>query len=396
MARKARTLAATQVKALATPGVYSDGGGLSLRVHPSGSKNWVVRTTIKGKQTNIGVGGYPEITLLKARNLAESKIKEIKAGKNPVAANREVKRETLRIASIPTFRQAAQDTFNLNKGKWRSERHTEQWLTCLERYAYPVVGDKRVDQITRSEVLEVLRPIWDTVTETAYRVRQRMEAVFGYAIANEWRDSNPADKTVSKALPHSPRQKHHHAALPYADVPAAIRAAHESTADQVTKLAFEFMVLTAARAGEARLADWSEIDLDAATWTIPAHKMKGNRTHRVPLSDRAVTILQEAKAFDQGNGVVFPSSRNGKPLSDMCFTNLLRRLEIAAVPHGFRASFKDFALETFEAFGPLLSEAALAHKLGSTLESTYTRTDLLEQRRPLMQSWGTHVDAKPL
>ena len=396
MARKARTLAATWVKAVVKPGTYPDGGGLSLRVHPSGSKNWVVRTTIKGKQTNIGVGGYPEITLLKARNLAESKIKEIKAGKNPVAANREVKRETLRIASIPTFRQAAQDTFNLNKGKWRSERHTEQWLTCLERYAYPVVGDKRVDQITRSEVLEVLRPIWDTVTETAYRVRQRMEAVFGYAIANEWRDSNPADKTVSKALPHSPRQKHHHAALPYADVPAAIRAAHESTADQVTKLAFEFMVLTAARAGEARLADWSEIDLDAATWTIPAHKMKGNRTHRVPLSDRAVTILQEAKAFDQGNGVVFPSSRNGKPLSDMCFTNLLRRLEIAAVPHGFRASFKDFALETFEAFGPLLSEAALAHKLGSTLESTYTRTDLLEQRRPLMQSWGTHVDAKPL
>ena len=395
MARKARTLAATWVKAVVKPGTYPDGGGLSLRVHPSGSKNWVVRTTIKGKQTNIGVGGYPEITLLKARNLAESKIKEIKAGKNPVAANREVKRETLRIASIPTFRQAAQDTFNLNKGKWRSERHTEQWLTCLERYAYPVVGDKRVDQITRSEVLEVLRPIWDTVTETAYRVRQRMEAVFGYAIANEWRDSNPADKTVSKALPHSPRQKHHHAALPYADVPAAIRAAHESTADQVTKLAFEFMVLTAARAGEARLADWSEIDLDAATWTIPAHKMKGNRTHRVPLSDRAVTILQEAKAFDQGNGVAFPSSRNGKPLSDMCFTNLLRRLEIAAVPHGFRASFKDFALETFEAYGPLLSEAALAHKLGSTLESTYTRTDLLEQRRPLMQSWGIYVDALP-
>ena len=395
MARKARTLAATWVKAVVKPGTYPDGGGLSLRVHPSGSKNWVVRTTIKGKQTNIGVGGYPEITLLKARNLAESKIKEIKAGKNPVAANREVKRETLRIASIPTFRQAAQDTFNLNKGKWRSERHTEQWLTCLERYAYPVVGDKRVDQITRSEVLEVLRPIWDTVTETAYRVRQRMEAVFGYAIANEWRDSNPADKTVSKALPHSPRQKKHHAALPYAEVPGAVRAAHESTADQVTKLAFEFMVLTAARAGEARLADWSEIDLDAATWTIPAHKMKGNRTHRVPLSDRAVTILQEAKAFDQGNGVVFPSSRNGKPLSDMCFTNLLRRLEIAAVPHGFRASFKDFALETFEAYGPLLSEAALAHKLGSTLESTYTRTDLLEQRRPLMQSWGTYVDALP-
>ena len=395
MARKARTLAATWVKAVVKPGTYPDGGGLSLRVHPSGSKNWVVRTTINGKQTNIGVGGYPEITLLKARNLAESKIKEIKAGKNPVAANREVKRETLRIASIPTFRQAAQDTFNLNKGKWRSQRHTEQWLTCLEKYAYPVVGDKRVDQITRSEVLEVLRPIWDTVTETAYRVRQRMEAVFGYAIANEWRDSNPADKTVSKALPHSPRQKHHHAALPYADVPAAIRAAHESTADSITILGFEFMVLTASRAGEARLADWSERDVDAATWTIPAHKMKANRTHRVPLSDRAVTVLQEAKAFDQGHGVVFPSSRNGKPLSDMCFTNLLRRLEIAAVPHGFRASFKDFALETFEAFGPLLSEAALAHKLGSTLESTYTRTDLLEQRRPVMQSWADYLFPLP-
>ena len=395
MARKSKTLAATQVKAMVKPGTYPDGGGLSLRVHPSGSKNWVVRTTINGKQTNIGVGGYPEITLLKARNLAESKIKEIKAGKNPVAANREVKRETLRIASIPTFRQAAQDTFNLNKGKWRSQRHTEQWLTCLERYAYPVIGDKRVDQITRSEVLEVLRPIWDTVTETAQRVRQRMEAVFGYAIANEWRDSNPADKTVSKALPHSPRQKKHHPALPYADVPAAIRAAQGSTADTLTKLAFTFLVLTAARAGEVRGADWSEIDLDAATWTIPAHKMKANRTHRVPLSDRAVTVLQEAKAFDQGNGVVFPSSRNGKPLSDMCFTNLLRRLEIPAVPHGFRASFKDFALETFEAFGPLLSEAALAHKLGSTLESTYTRTDLLEQRRPVMQSWSDFLNPVP-
>ena len=395
MARKARTLAATWVKAVVKPGTYSDGGGLSLRVHPSGSKNWVVRTTINGKQTNIGLGGYPEITLLKARNLAESKIKEIKAGKNPVAANREVKRETLRIASIPTFRQAAQDTFNLNKGKWRSQRHTEQWLTCLEKYAYPVVGDKRVDQITRSEVLEVLRPIWDTVTETANRVRQRMEAVFGYAIANEWRDSNPADKTVSKALPHSPRQKKHHPALPYADVPAAIRAAHESTADQVTILGFEFMVLTAARAGEVRLADWSEIDLSAGVWEIPAHKMKANRTHRVPLSDRAVTVLQEAKAFDQGNGVVFPSSRNGKPLSDMCFTRMLERMGIAAVPHGFRASFKDFALETFEAFGPLLSEAALAHKLGSTLESTYTRTDLLEQRRELMKSWSDFLSPVP-
>ena len=395
MARKRRSLPATWVKAVVKPGTYPDGGGLSLRVHPSGSKNWVVRTTINGKQTNIGVGGYPDVTLLKARNLAESKIKEIKAGKNPVAANREVKRETLRIASIPTFRQAAQDTFNLNKGKWRSQRHTEQWLTCLERYANPVIGEKRVDQITRSEVLEVLRPIWSITTETAMRVRQRMEAVFSYAVANEWRDSNPADKTVSKALPYSPRQKKHHAALPYADVSAAIRAAKESTADQVTKLAFEFLVLTAGRAGEVRNAVWDEIDIDAATWTIPAKKMKGNRTHRVPLSDRAVTILQEAKAFDQGNGVIFPSSRNGKPLSDTCFINLLRRLEVAAVPHGFRASFKDFALETFEAFGPLLSEAALAHKLGSTLESTYTRTDLLEQRRPVMQSWADYLDPLP-
>ena len=395
MARKSKSLAATQVKALATPGVYSDGGGLSLRVHPSGSKNWVVRTTINGKQTNIGLGGYPEITLLKARNLAESKIKEIKAGKNPVAARREVRWEVRRIASIPTFKQAAQDTFSLNKGKWRSERHTEQWLTCLERHAYPVIGDKLVDKITRSEVLEVLRPIWVTTTETAYRVRQRMEAVFGYAIANEWRETNPADKTVAKALPHSPRQKKHHAALPYAEVPGAVRAAQASTADPVTKLAFEFMVLTAARAGEARLADWREIDLDAATWTIPAHKMKANRTHRVPLSDRAVAVLQDAKAFDCGNGVVFPSSRKGGPLSDMCFTNLLRRMEVDAVPHGFRASFKDFALETFEAYGPLLSEAALAHKLGSTLESTYTRTDLLEQRRPLMQSWADYLDPLP-
>ena len=164
-----------------------------------------------------------------------------------------------------------------------------------------------------------------------------------------------------------------------------------STADTVTKLAFEFMVLTAARSGEVRLADWNEIDVEAKTWTIPDHKMKANRIHRVPLADRAIAVLRDAKAFDRGDGVVFPSSRKGGPLSDMAFTNLLRRLDIAAVPHGFRASFKDFALETFEAFGPLLSEAALAHKLGSTLESTYTRTDLLEQRRPLMQAWADHV-----
>ena len=216
--------------------------------------------------------------------------------------------------------------------------------------------------------------------ETATRVRQRMETIFDYATVSGWRTDNPA-AAVSKALPRRPRVKWHHPALPYNEVPAAI---------QQIRLALEFMVLTAARAGEARGATWAEINIGGAIWEVPAERMKARRGHRVPLADRALAILSEVREFSDGDGLIFPNRHTGKPLSNMAFTTLLRRLEIDAVPHGFRSSFKDWTIsETATAWA--VGEAALAHNLGNSVEAAYARTDLFERRRLLMQQWAVYL-----
>ena len=271
----------------------------------------------------------------------------------------------------------------LRRPSWSNDRHAVQWHESLKLHAYPVIGGMAVDKITTADLLEVLEPIWLAKAETAARVKQRIGTILDYAVAKQWRDDNPT-VSISSALPRRTRVKAHHPAIPYTDVPDAVKAIRESTARVATRLALEFMILTAARAGEVRGATWDEIDFDSATWTIPAHRMKARRGHRVPLANRALEILSEARELP-GSTLVF--SRSRKPLTNMAFSMLLRRLNLPCVPHGFRSSFRDWTIaETGTPWA--IGEAALAHALGNSLESAYARTDLFERRRALMDEWA--------
>ena len=381
------TLSAAKVRNLSEPGVYTDGEGLTLRISKTGSKRWVQRITIESKQRTIELGPYPVVGLAEARRVAAEHRRTVMAGGDPIEKRRQEKGEREARAAIPTFREAAATVIKLRRPTWSSDRHAKQWTESLTNHSFPVIGDKRMDTITIADTLAVLTPIWTDLPETSTRVKQRMGKVFDYAIANGWRADNPVNRALDAVLPRRTRLKAHHKALPYAQVPAVLKAVRESTADLATRLSFEFAVLTVARAGEVREADWSEIDWENATWTVPAARMKARREHRVPLSDRAMALLAGARSLGDGIGPIFPSKRSGRPLSDMAFSTLLKRLGVEAVPHGFRSSFRDWVIE--QTSTPwAVGEAALAHNLGNSVESAYARTDVFDRRRVLVQEWA--------
>ena len=386
-ALKHNALTVAKVRTLTKPGAYTDGNGLTLRVDARGGKRWIQRVSIDGKQRNIGLGGWPTVGLAEARETALANLQSIRHGQDPIAKRQRAREETQRPAA-PTFRQAAERVIELRRPTWSSDRHANQWTESLTNHAYPEIGHKSVDEVTPADTLAVLTPIWTEKAETATRVKQRMEVIFDWCIVQGWRSDNPAS-AIARALPRRPRLKQHHPALPYAEVPAAIQKVRDSSAETATKLAFEFMLLTAARTGEVRGMKWEEVDLDGATWTIPQQRMKARREHRVPLTDRAIEILIESHALGK-SGYVFPSKRDAaQPMSNMAFEMLLRRLDIGGTPHGLRSAFKDWSIETGQDWAT--SEAALAHKLGNSLESAYARTDLFEKRRNLMQQWAYFV-----
>ncbi len=387
--RNHQTLSAAMVRTVSKPGMYSDGNGLNLRVELSGTKQWVQRVTVAGKRTMLGLGGYPAISLADARELAAANQRAVKQGRDPLAEKRQAAEERRRPA-VPSFSEAAERVIEMHRPTWSNAKHAAQWTSTLATYAHPVIGRKPVDEVDSGDVLAILTPIWTSKSETASRVRQRMETVFDWVVAQGWRPDNPAGRAITRALPRVSRVKRHHAALPVLDVPAALKTVRESGADMATRLAFEFLVLTAARSSEARLATWGEMDLQSATWKVPAERMKARREHTVPLSGRSLEILGKARELNgHGTGLVFPAGRPGKALSDMTLTVLLRRLGIPAVPHGFRSSFKDWCIEVRGGDDRwFTSEAALAHNLGGSTEMAYARTDLLELRRPLMDEWA--------
>jgi integrase len=261
----------------------------------------------------------------------------------------------------------------------------------MTTYAFPTLGSKRIDQIGGSDVLAALSPIWNEKPETARRVKQRLGSVFKWAMANGWRTDNPAE-TITKALPKHDRSKtEHRKALPYDQVGSAIAQIRNSDAGITTKLAFEFLVLTATRSSETREAAWSEFDLEKALWTIPAARMKAKKPHRVPLSPRCLTILAEAKTLKRDtDDLVFPGTKDTKPLSDMTLSKLMKDLKIAAVPHGFRSSFRDWAGET-TAHPREVIEFALAHVIKDKAEAAYARSDLFDKRRALMTDWAGYI-----
>ena len=375
-------LTAARVRAEKRPGMHADGGGLYLRVDPSGSRRWVQRITIRGRRHQLGLGGYPAVSLAEAREAALANRKLTREGGDPLAHKRR--------RSMPTFLEATARVIELRRGTWSNARYASQWPASLETYAFPTLGDLPVGHISSADVLTVLTPIWTTIPETARRVRQRIGVVMDWAIAQGYRDDNPAATALAAVLPKLPRTAAHHRAVPFAQVPETVRAVRESSASLVTQLALEFLVLTAARSGEVRLATWGEVDLASRVWTIPAARMKAGREHRVPLSQQAVVALEDARGLSDDDGLVFPSRHAGKALSDMTLSGLLRRLGIAAVPHGFRSSFRDWAAERTDAPRAVM-EAALAHVVANSTEAAYFRSDLFDRRRRLMEQWGEYV-----
>ena len=280
----------------------------------------------------------------------------------------------------------------LHKPTWRNPKHADQWINTLAEYAFPHFGAKSISQIDSADVLVALTPIWTTTPETARRVRQRIGTVLRWAVAKGWRRDNPAD-AIAQALPKHERAQKHRTALPYDEVTGAVRLVRASDATTSTRLAFEFLVLTACRSGEVRLARWDEFDLNRAEWTIPAWRMKTKKPHRVPLSRRSLALLGEAEKLKDDSGLVFPGTVHGKPMSDATLSKLLREIGITAVPHGFRSSFRDWAGEQTN-FPREVAEFALAHVTKDKAEAAYARSDLFAKRRKLMDAWASYLDPR--
>ena len=268
----------------------------------------------------MGLGVYPAVSLAEARELAAENQRAIRHGRDPLAEKHRAEEE-LRRPATPTFAQAAEQVIEMRRPTWSNAKHAAQWESALRTYAHPVIGRKSVNEITTRDVLAVLTPIWTTKPETASRVRQRRETMLDWTVARGWRGDSPAGKAILRVLPQVSRLKGHHTALPHSDVPDALRQVRESTADPVTRLSLEFLVLTASRSGEVRLARWDEMKLEDSTWEIPAERMKAHREHRVPLTGRALEILAQARELDgHDGGLVFPAGRSGRALSNMAYT----------------------------------------------------------------------------
>ncbi len=378
---KERVLSAALVRSVKEPGFYGDGNGLYLKVDSNGAKRWVQRLVIHSRRRDIALGSVGIVSLAEARELALQFRKIARNGGDPIAARKAQ-------SAIPTFKQAAEKVHDLYLPSWRNAKHGKQWLATLEEYVFPYFGSKRVDAVTSADVLAALTPIWNSLPETARRVRQRIGSVLKWTVAQNWRSDNPAE-LISSALPkHDRAQVRHQKALPYHEVGAAVSLIKKSEATTSTKLALEFLVLTATRSGETRGARWSEIRLSDRVWEIPAERMKAKQMHRVPLNARCIIILEEAAQIRaDGCDYVFPGVRGAKTLSDNTLSKLLRELQMPAVPHGFRSSFRDWAGEQTN-FPREVCEFALAHRIKDKAEAAYARSDLFEKRRLLMDAWG--------
>ncbi len=379
-------LTAAGIKSLVKPGRYGDGGTLFLCVAPGGSKSWIQRLTIDGCRRDIGLGGWPLVSLVEARDKAFENRRLARSGGDPLAAKRKAK--------MPTFRQAAERTYEANRPRWRNAKVAANWMQQLDRHAFQRLGDLPVDQIGREDVLAVLTPIWSSKPETGRRVRRHIKATLRWCQAHGLVDQNVAGEAIDGALPSMAAVQKHFRALPYQEVAQALQVVAGSGASPSAKLCLRFLVLTAARSGESRGATWTEIDTGAREWRIPADRMKAGVEHRQPLNDAAMAVLEQARILDDGSGLIFPSpTRRGQPLSDMSLTKVLRDNGLAerTTVHGFRSAFRDWAAERTDTDHAVM-ELALAHRVGSAVERAYARSDLRERRRELMARWAAFLE----
>lgn len=376
----------------AKPGAYADDDGLYLKIGTTGAASWQYRYQINGKRRMMGLGSCANVGLAEAREKAADARKQVKQGIDPL----EVKEaeQTAVEAKATTFRELATEYIADHRPGWRNAKHGQQWENTLAQYAFPKIGDKPIAEISTEDVLRILKKLWTEKPETASRLRNRIELVIDAGRAKGLSTAaNPAawrghlDKLLPKRTKAS---KGHHAAMDYRELPAFYKRLTEDR-DSLSSVALQITILTACRTSEVLLADWSEFDLDNRLWTIPGERMKAGKPHRVPLTDEVLKLLQGIK----GEGYVFPGARQGRPLSNMAMTMVLRRLGHPDLTvHGFRSSFRDWCAEETH-YPNIVAEQALAHTVGNAVEAAYRRGDLLDKRRALMADWATYCTTKP-
>jgi integrase len=402
MPKKAKELGALEASRLNKPGRWSVGGvdGLALQVSPSGQRSWVLRYSLVGKRREMGLGHFGTVTLAQARDKAREQRLMLDSGADPIAQRQaRLSAAAAAHAAHKTFWECATGYIAAHEAGWKSAKHGAQWLSTLETYAKPVIGSLLIKDVTTAHVLEIIGAdepktgLWATKTETANRVRNRIELVWDWAKARGYcGGDNPArwkghlDATLPK--PTKIKKVEHHAAVPVADLGSFMAKLRQQAG--MGARALEFAIQTAARSGEVRGATWGEIDLVGALWVIPGERMKAGREHRVPLSPAALALL---KSLPQGDpdDLVFPGAKKGQPLSDMSLSAVMRRMKVDAVPHGFRSSFRDWASERTN-YPAEVAEMALAHAVKGKVEAAYRRGDLLDKRKRLMADWSGYLE----
>lgn len=390
MPRLAKELSAVEVRRLSRPGLHAAGGvaGLLLRVSDTGAKYWILRTTIGGRRRDVGIGPYPEVSLASAREQAAEMRRQARQGIDPVA-DRQAARDALRASQAKAldFDEAARRYIASKEKEFRNEKHARQWRSSLDTYASPIIGRLPVDRIELGHIVQILEPLWHEKTETASRLRGRIEKVLDFAAVSGFRSKhNPAawKNNLDAILPKPNKLKKvkHFPALDWREAPAFLADLRQRQGTAARAL--EFILLTACRSGEVRGATWGELDLDAKLWVIPGQRMKAGEEHVVPLQDDSVVLLNALPRLE-GSPYVFAAPRGGQ-LSDMSISAVMRRMNTSAVPHGLRSTFRDWVAEC-TSYPHEVAEKALAHKIQNAVERAYRRGDLLEKRRRLMDDW---------
>ena len=398
MGQKIKSLASLEVQRLTKPGLHFVGevAGLALLVSATGARSWILRATIAGKRRDMGLGGFPDVTLADARRRARDLREQIDNGIDPIGQRREARAALMAAtAKAMTFDQCAAAYIEVHRPSWKNAKHAAQWESTLNSYASPIFGALPVAAVDTALIVKALALIWQAKTETATRLRGRIESILDWATTSKFREGdNPARWRghLENLLADPARSKRvvHHPALPWQEIGAFLAALRAQ--EGVGALAVQFAILTAARSGEVRLATWKEIDFDAALWVIPADRMKAGREHRIPLSSSALELL---RVLPRTSDLIFPGARQGRPLSDMSLTAVLRRMGRDDITvHGFRSSFRDWCSECSN-FPREVCEHALAHSLVDKVEAAYRRGDLIEKRALLMQAWANYCATIP-
>lgn len=414
MPKIVKELGPLEVGRIKSVGFHAVGGvsGLGLQIVKSGARSWVLRIMVGGKRRKMGLGGYPDVTLAIAKEKARAAKLKVHEGDDPIERRREQRRDLRKSRALDvTFRQCAEDYITAHTPEWKNKKHAAQWTSSLETYAYPVIGDLWVRDVTMAHVMEILQPIWLIKTTTAANVRGRIESVLSAAKSRGLRSGeNPAawkdNLDHQLASPNKVKKVRHQPAVPVDDVGSFMKElrSHEG----ISARALEFLVLTSVRTNNVLLASWSEIDFEGKTWAIPGEdveengtgqRMKSGVAHRVPLSKQAIALLKGLPRMAESE-FVFPSPRGGGSLSNMAMNKLMRDMDFkatdgrTAVPHGFRSTFKDWALERTN-FQHEISEKALAHTVGDAVERAYLRSDAFEKRHKMMQQWANFCDDEP-